>query len=69
MLKETVERVKAPTPKYFKKVIKIGLTLGAVGGAIVAAPVAIPAAIVTIGSYLMTAGVIAAAVAKTTQDK
>ena len=69
MMKETLQRVKKPTPDYFKKVIKVGLTLGAVGAAIATAPIALPAAIVTIGGYMATAGVIAAAVAKTTVDK
>ena len=68
-MKETLQRVKKPTPDYFKKVIKVGLTLGAVGAAIATAPIALPAAIVTIGGYMATAGVIAAAVAKTTVDK
>lgn len=69
MLKETIERVKKPTPNYFKKIIKIGIALGAIGGAIATAPIALPAAIVTAGGYLATAGIIAAAVAKTTAVK
>ena len=69
MIKETLDRLKKPTPNYFKKVINIGITLGVIGTAIAAAPVALPAAVVTLGGYLATAGVIAAAVAKTTVDK
>lgn len=69
MIKETLERVSKPTPNYFKKVINIGITLGVIGTAIAAAPIALPAAVVTLGGYLATAGVIAAAVAKTTVDK
>ena len=38
-----VERVKAPTPKFFRTLRNIGLALAAVGGAIFAAPIAIPA--------------------------
>ncbi len=60
-----VERVKAPTPKWFKIVRTIGITLTAVGGAILAAPVAIPAAIVTVAGYLALGGTIATAVAQT----
>lgn len=60
-----VERVKAPTPKWFKIVRTIGITLTAVGGAILAAPVAIPATIVTIAGYLTLGGTIATAVAQT----
>lgn len=69
MMKETLERVKKPTPKYFKKIINIGLTLGAVGTAIAAAPIALPAVLITVSGYLATAGIVAAAIAKTTVDK
>ncbi|MFC4163034.1 hypothetical protein ACFOWU_05165 [Epilithonimonas zeae] len=60
-----VERVKAPTPKWFKIVRAIGITLTAVGGAILTAPVAIPATIVTVAGYLVLGGTIATAVAQT----
>ncbi|ADY52429.1 hypothetical protein Pedsa_1875 [Pseudopedobacter saltans DSM 12145] len=60
-----VERVKAPTPKWFKIVRTIGITLTAVGSAILAAPVAIPATIVTVAGYLTLGGTIATAVAQT----
>lgn len=60
-----IQRVKAPTPKWFKIVRTIGITLTAVGGAILAAPVAIPATIVTVAGYLALGGTIATAVAQT----
>lgn len=60
-----IERVKAPTPKWFKIVRTIGITLTAVGGAILAAPVAIPATVVTVAGYLALGGTIATAVAQT----
>lgn len=60
-----VERVKAPTPKWFKIVRTIGITLTAVGGAIIAAPVTIPATIITVAGYLALGGTIATAVAQT----
>lgn len=60
-----IERVKAPTPKWFKIVRTIGITLTAVGGAILAAPVAIPATVVTVAGYLALSGTIATAVAQT----
>ena len=59
------ERVKAPTPKFFKKVRTIGLTLAAISGAIIAAPVALPAAIVTAASYAALAGSVATALSQT----
>jgi len=60
-----VERVKAPTPKWFKIVRAIGITLTAVSGAILTAPVAIPTTIVTVAGYLALGGTIATAVAQT----
>lgn len=60
-----IERVKAPTPKWFKIIRTIGITLTAVGGAILASPVAIPATIVTIAGYAMLGGTVATAIAQT----
>ena len=60
-----IERVSAPTPKWFKIIRNIGITLTAVGGAILAAPVAIPATIVTVAGYVMLGGTIATAIAQT----
>jgi hypothetical protein len=60
-----IERMKAPTPSFFKKMRLIGLGLLATGGVLVATPVALPIAIVTIGQYLIVAGSVATAVAQT----
>ena len=63
-----VERVKAPTPKFFKTLRTIGLALSAIGGAILAAPVAVPAALVTIAGYVTLAGGVMTAVSQTAVD-
>ena len=60
-----VERVTAPTPKWFKNIRNIGITLTAVGGAILTAPIALPATIVTVGGYLILGGTVATAIAQT----
>ena len=60
-----VERVKAPTPKWFKIIRNIGITLTAVGGAILTAPIALPATIVTVGGYLILGGTVATAISQT----
>ena len=60
-----VERVTAPTPKWFKIIRNIGITLTAVGGAILTAPIALPATIVTVGGYLLLGGTVATAIAQT----
>lgn len=62
------QRIKSPTPKFFKKLRTIGLGLAAVGGAILAAPAAIPAGIVTIAGYIALAGGIMTAVSQTAVD-
>ncbi len=63
-----VERVKAPTPKFFKTLRTIGLTLAGIGGAILAAPVAVPAALITIAGYITLAGGVITAVSQTAVD-
>ena len=63
-----VERVKAPTPKFFRTLRNIGLALAAVGGAILAAPIAIPASLITIAGYVTLAGGVMAAVSQTAVD-
>lgn len=59
-----IERLTAPTPKFFKILRNIGLGLAAAGGVIVASPIAVPALIVTIGGYLIVAGSLATAVSQ-----
>ena len=60
-----VERVKAPTPKWFKVLRTVGITLASVGGAILASPVALPAGIVTAAGYLLLGGTVVTAVSQT----
>lgn len=64
-----VERVKAPTPKFFRVLRTIGLSLLAASGAIVAAPIALPAALVTVAGYLTVAGGVLTAVSQTAVEK
>lgn len=60
---ELINRVKAPTPRFFKVVRHIGITLGAVGTALLTAPVVLPAVITAAAGYLVTAGLVATAIA------
>jgi hypothetical protein len=64
-----VQRVLAPTPKFFRLVRTIGVVIGLVGASILASPIVLPAAIVTIGGYLALAGSIATGVAQTAVGK
>jgi len=60
-----IDRMKEPTPKFFRVLRTAGLALAAASGALLAAPVALPAAIVTLAGYLAVAGSVASAVAQT----
>jgi hypothetical protein len=62
------ERVLAPTPKFWKKVQRIGILLTAIGTVVVTAPVALPAAIITAGSYVAFGGGLIAAMSQFTVE-
>ena len=65
-MSQIMDRVKAPTPKFFKVLRNIGLIMAGVGTVILTAPVALPAALVTAGGYLVTAGGVATAISQIT---
>lgn len=65
-MSKIVERIKAPTPKFFKVLRNVGLVLAGVGTVLLSAPVSLPATVVTIGGYLVTAGGVATAVSQIT---
>lgn len=58
------QRMKAPTPKFFRVLRTIGLTLAATGGTLLAAPVALPAALLSMAGYLAVAGGVMTAVSQ-----
>ncbi|WP_121667556.1 hypothetical protein [Mesonia aquimarina] len=62
------ERTKKPTPKFFKTLRTIGLSLAGIGGTIVAAPVALPSIITTIAGYFTVAGGVLSGVSQLTVD-
>jgi hypothetical protein len=61
-----IKRMKRPTPKFFKKLRNVALTLAAAGAAIASAPVALPAALMKVAGYLIVAGSVAGAVSQAT---
>jgi len=63
-----VQRVKAPTPKFFKVLRTIGLVLATASAAVLTAPVALPAAAVTVAGYVAVGGIVASAVSQTAVD-
>ena len=63
-----LERIKAPTPKFFKVLRNVGLALAAAAGTLLAAPIALPAGIITLAGYLAVAGGVVTAVSQTVLD-
>lgn len=60
-----IQRMQAPTPKFFRVLRAIGLSLAAASAALLAAPIALPAAVVTVAGYLTVAGSVITAVSQT----
>ena len=58
------QRIKAPTPSFFKKVRNIGLALAGVSATILAAPITLPALVLQLAGYLAVAGGVATAVSQ-----
>jgi hypothetical protein len=59
-----LDRISAPTPKFFQIIRNIGLFLGAVGAAILAVHVPLPDLFIKIAGYLVTGGAVAGAVSQ-----
>lgn len=63
-----LQRAASPTPRFFRILKVIGLTLVAASGTLLAAPVALPAIVTTIASYVAVAGTVATAVSQVTVE-
>jgi uncharacterized membrane protein YeiH len=63
---KVVERIKAPTPKFFKILRSIGLALLAISGTVIASPIVLPVTVVTVASYMAVAGGVISAVSQMT---
>lgn len=59
-----IKRLNEPTPKFWKKVMRIGIIVGAGVGALLGAPITLPAAIVTVLTYVGTVAGTAVVVSK-----
>jgi hypothetical protein len=64
-MKAVMKRMKRPTPRFFKKVRNVSVSLAAISAAILAAPVALPAVLINIAGYLAVAGAVAGSVSQT----
>jgi hypothetical protein len=65
---ELVKRWKAKTPKFWRKVQRIALTVGTVSGVLLAAPVALPATLLTLAGYGLTVGSVGAVLSQLTRE-
>ncbi len=63
-MKKIVNRMKRPTPAFFKKLRNVGLAVAAAGTTLLAAPAGLPLLIVKIGGYLAVAGGVISAVSQ-----
>lgn len=55
---DLIDRARAPTPRFFRILRNIGITVVGVGGALLASPVLLPAILVQIAGYLTVAGTV-----------
>ena len=62
-MKEITKRWNSSTPRFFKKLINIGIGIGVIGGALVTFP-----ATSTVGVILVTVGTTASAISKLTKQ-
>lgn len=63
-----LQRAKAPTPKFFKILKLIGLSLAGASASILAAPIEFPAIVTTIAGYVAVAGTVVTAVSQVTVE-
>ena len=60
-----MERVAAPTPKWFRILRTVGIAMASVGGVVLASPVALPVGLVSAAGYLILGGSIISVVSQT----
>lgn len=68
-MKQLFQRAQAPTPRFFKILRTVGLTLAAISGGILAAPIVLPVTLTTLATYLAIAGGIISAVSQITVEE
>jgi hypothetical protein len=60
------ERWSSESPKFWKKIGKIGVGIGFVGGVLVSGVVVLPASLITIGGYMVAVGSVTKVLSKLT---
>ena len=67
-MSEIIDRIKAPTPKFFKTLRNIGLSMAAIAATVLTAPVALPAIIIQIAGYVAVAGGVLGVISQTAKE-
>ena len=61
-----IERWNSESPNFWKKVGKIGVSIGVIGGVLISGTITLPASVVTIGGYMVAVGSITKVLSKLT---
>lgn len=64
-MKQIIERMQSPTPKFFRYIRNVGLALTAISAVVSTAPISLPLIVVQVAGYLAVAGGIASAISQT----
>ena len=59
-----LERYRKPTPRFFRILRTVGISLASAGAALLAAPVALPAVVLSLAGYAVVAGTVVTAVSQ-----
>lgn len=63
------ERVKAPTPPFYRRLRNIGLIAMGISTSVLAAPIHMPALVTDVAGYLAVAGTVASTICQTVTGK
>ena len=63
-MKKLIQRLQAPTPRFFQKIRNFGLVLTTVSAVLTTAVIPLPAALITLAGYTALAGGIASALSQ-----
>jgi hypothetical protein len=65
---ELIDRIKAPTPKWWKKFRNTASVIAGIAGALIVAPIALPVGVVTALTYVAVVGGAVAGTAQLTKE-
>ena len=68
-MKKIIQRLQAPTPRFFRKIRNFGLVLTGISAVITTAMIPLPAILITLAGYSALAGDIASAVSQVAIEK